>query len=764
MRDASSSLAVQAERAARIARKHPDCLDAAVTSLGKSGAVIALTMNVEMPLAMAATGHSPNGVKVREVVEMTIGTDFPWRDPAFRLRQDFPRELPHLHPGPAGRPPRPCLIDGSQQEFFAQFGLAEAGLFHLLHQLSDWLRKAAVGDLINPAQGWEPVLRNELAHIITIDASFARGLVRRDGGWKVLKADYLRSGAEDAGIDSGVTLYLTSSREAIALKADDKSIFKVTRTGSLNFGPTVAAVIWPDKLPSGKPRIAGRYLPETVGTLADLKARAEDYGCRRSLDGFLGALERKWSGYFLEAPIPIGVILCARRPIHLIGSPSEIELIPYVFEFRAEKKHDGIFPEGDATPVGAAGLEDALSPGLMRELSGTPGLNPIAVLGCGSVGSKLALHAARAGQSVVSLADRRYLRPHNMARHGLLPPSLHRNKAAELAGHLAALGQAPAVFGDDLVTALRDPAKARIIIPANAAAVVNTTASIPVREALVDAAKKRRNARMIETALVGAGNGAFLLASGKKANPNPCDLMAELYATSQPGGPFHGLMFDEAGGLEAIQIGQGCSSMTLRASDVAISAMTAGATDELWRIMAEDAATGTIVTGIKDRDSASTTWSRTTVRSFEVIPIDGSDGWTLRVSRRVIDEIREQTGRWRDVETGGVLVGTASARLKTVTAVDWIDAPPDSRRSAGEFLLGTEGLQAAIESRYASSGKTLYDVGTWHSHLMDQGPSSTDWDTARKLAAERVPPAVLLIASPKRFYALQALPEEQDAG
>jgi hypothetical protein len=46
------------------------------------------------------------------------------------------------------------------------------------------------------------------------------------------------------------------------------------------------------------------------------------------------------------------------------------------------------------------------------------------------------------------------------------------------------------------------------------------------------------------------------------------------------------------------------------------------------------------------------------------------------------------------------------------------------------------------------------DIGTWHSHLADQGPSSLDRDTARQLAAERPPPSVLLIQAPTRLYAL----------
>lgn len=100
------------------------------------------------------------------------------------------------------------------------------------------------------------------------------------------------------------------------------------------------------------------------------------------------------------------------------------------------------------------------------------------------------------------------------------------------------------------------------------------------------------------------------------------------------------------------------------------------------------------------------------------------------------------------------MIGCASARLKTVTVVDLLDAPPDSRRSVSLFVLGTAGVQEAIQNRHDRSGRTLFDVGTWHSHLQDCGPSATDWQTADELAAERAPPSILLITTPKRFHAL----------
>ena len=115
-------------------------------------------------------------------------------------------------------------------------------------------------------------------------------------------------------------------------------------------------------------------------------------------------------------------------------------------------------------------------------------------------------------------------------------------------------------------------------------------------------------------------------------------------------------------------------------------------------------------------------------------------------------------GRYAEVETGGVVIGTCSARLKAVTVVDLLPAPPDSVRSADRVTLGTSGLKKAINARHRNSGGTLFDVGTWHSHLADQGPSPLDRQTARELAAERPPPSVLLIATLRRLYALMHMP------
>lgn len=741
-----------AENVLRVALQHSECVGGAVLEPADGLERIRLDMNVEMPLHVKADGVSTSGVLTREPVVLKLPGNWPWQSPRFYLRDDFPRRFPHLMPFSV--PPRPCLVDGDQDEFFLQFGLIDYGVFHLVDQLAIWLRKAAVNDLIDAEQGWEPMLRRDYRDIIELDAGKVRSLVDKKGGWAVWKSRYFRMGGAEDRLGVGAKAWLSSNGERTPLKHedDDTFIWRAMRD-DIGSGNTVVAVIWPDKKSDGSPFVHRTYLPEDVGTLDQLRARAEEFGCARGLNAFITNLERSFSGMVLDRPIPVGVVLCARRPIHLIDTSSDIELLPYLIEIRAGSGRQSLFAQGDDEPVSPAAHYQSLSAPLLRSLSGSPERPALVMLGCGSVGSKLALHAARSGQSIMCVSDRSSLRPHNMARHALGPSHIANNKAEALAKELEGFGLKPNVHKGDLGLDLRNDKSARRLLPKRAGAIINTTASLSVREALTFAARPGYRARLIEVALFGRGRGAFLLADGPQHNPSLSDLVTEMYATI--GGTRAGeLLFDPAEGLAQIQIGQGCGSFSMEMSDTRLSAMTASLALEIDSLLERDEPEGQFVLGVMGDDSPATNWSRHPVSPFETVDIAGTDGWQLRLSLRVADQIREEAASYSTVETGGVMIGSTSARLKTVTVVDLLEAPRGSKRSATLFMLGTEGLHAAIEARHVQSGRTLFDVGTWHSHLQDSGPSQTDWNTAAELAAERTPPSILLIVTPSRFHAL----------
>lgn len=740
-----------ADHLLRVAKGHPEFAGGEV--LGDMR--VRLDLKVEMPLHLKDDGVSTTGVRTIESVIFAIPPGYPWRSPRVTLRHDFPRSFPHLLPGSPADLPQPCLVDGDQDEFFLQFGLAEYGIFHLIEQTAIWLRKAAIDRLIDPNQGWEPMMRRNLVDVIALDAAAARKVVTKSGSFVAWEAHYSRRGEVDACLTAGASAWITSSAVAVPLssKPDDKRFTASPVKHGVGFGNSIVGIVWQDKLPNGKSQVSGRYWPEDIATLGDLRARAKTFGCERSLDLLLSNIERCFSGYVLPAPIPVGIVLCVRRPNPLIGTDSPIELLPYMVEIRASAQRTSLFAQGENEPVAPAVHYQSLTASLLQALSGAPQRPALAILGCGSVGSKLAMHAARAGQEIVAVSDEGWLRPHNMARHALGGRHVATDKAEALAKELRELDQSPIVHKGDLVIDLRDAKRRNGIIPTSAKAVVNATASLSVREALVVTTASRDRARLFEAALFGRGRVGYLLVDGKSHNPNHADLMAELYATLDDV-ETASLLFDAVEGLAEVQIGQGCGSLTMTVDDAQLSMMTAALSKEINHALDQSANDGLIVIGTSDASTPATRWVRRFVASFETVPIEGSDGWELRISSRVAERIRAEAKSYATVETGGIMIGLSSARLKTVTVVDVLDAPPDSKRLANLFVLGTQGLQSEIQRRHYASGRTLFDVGTWHSHLADVGPSPTDWQTAADLTAGRTPPSILLITTPKRFFAL----------
>ena len=225
------------------------------------------------------------------------------------------------------------------------------------------------------------------------------------------------------------------------------------------------------------------------------------------------------------------MVLCARRPYPIIHSTSDIELCPYLIEIGAPR----LLHVGDLTFVRAAGHHHAISVTLLRRLSGDgeAGATPQwTLLGCGSLGSKLAVHLARAGRAPSTVVDKGYLSPHNAARHALSPlfgqfgSSWLDSKADAVAEAIGGLGQDANAMVRNVVAALRDNAWVRQALPATAWAVVNATAALPVREALASVSSATRLPRIIEASLFAEAGTGLLTVEGPKRNPNTGDLLA----------------------------------------------------------------------------------------------------------------------------------------------------------------------------------------------------------------------------------------------
>ena len=748
-------------RALRLIGEHPAVASilASATDPETGATAVDVAVRLGLPNVWMADGVSPNGVRATEPVTLLLPPTFPLKPPLIYLRADFDRSLAHVNPGPPDERPAPCVYDGNLLELLQQQGLAG-----ILNQLVLWLENAALGRLIDPQHGWEPVRRDSLDDFIVADAAHLRSLVTRQEGHAVFRFDYLRY-----PIGDGTAFHGEVARDL--LKVNAKTVGDLFGEGRLGkehqaaAGRALAIFVWPGKLPSGQPVVAERYRPETVTDVASLMERAADYGCAAPLRTALDWLERCLSTYTANALSPMAIIFCARRPFPIIGGDSALELCPYLVEIGAPR----LFPNGERTPVRPAGHRHAIAAPLLRRMSEnrvTEESPPWIQLGAGSLGSKIALHLARAGRAPSAVIDRASLSPHNAARHALVPSlgamqmTWMGAKATALADAIKGLGQAADAHIEDIIEVTRDAARARRLLPKKSWAIVNSTASLAAREALASVPAGVTIPRVIETSLFAQGRVGLMSVEGPKRNPNTGDLITETYALMREDAAVGGLVFTGGDALRRQTTGEGCGSATMVMSDARISMMAAPMAEAFTALQRRGLPTtsGRILLGIIAEDGMSQSWRSHEVPHWIAVAVDGASTWSVRIADRAHRKIVSDVSRWPDVETGGILVGRFSEAAQTFHVVDVLPAPEDSKRSADEFMLGTAGVRAAVRAYSESTAYSLYCLGTWHSHLGASGPSPRDRATAAAVGLARLTPSILLIHTPAGYRAVLAAP------
>ncbi|WP_293814986.1 ThiF family adenylyltransferase, partial [Thiolapillus sp.] len=569
--------------------KHPHVDTVGPVEISPDGIYVAsVPIRTNLPTAWRAAGKSPTGVQLVEQAVFQFPPDYPANPPRIYLRNDFNRSLPHIQPGDLEDPVEPCYLDGDPREL-----LYRQGIGAIVNQLVYWLERAAKDELIDREQGWEPIRRDSIDDYAVVEHSSLRQLVRKHAAFRFLPVEYVKFiGPVDAQRPGkGYLFYGSVLPEPVSVNRKSLGDLRVSQTASkgFQFGESIAIFATPGKLPSGDPYICDQYLPETVTNLSMLVQQAHRYGCGKELEDALTHLQRQTADIpTVTQSIPILVILCARRPTHLIGSSSDLELIPYLLETPAPMFTD----DHAAIPVHPVALRHAISPQLLRDVSGinTPDDRILVQLGCGSLGSKIALHMARAGLAPSVVADNRTMSPHNAARHALVPSKERFNilwmvpKAEALADAINGLGQSAEAVNVDAVSLSANKKRLWKVIPKKAWAVVNATASLAVRDTLGTLSTAIMPARVIETSLFAGGSVGLMTIEGPNRNPNTSDLVLEAYEMIRSDESIRERFFGINGNLERQEIGQGCSSTTMIMPDTDISLFSASMARKLLEI------------------------------------------------------------------------------------------------------------------------------------------------------------------------------------
>lgn len=730
-------------RALRIAASHPSVCGVRVIDLPDDTAVWAeIDMEQQLPSAWRATGVSPSGVRSIETVTIRFPEDYPKASPRALLRDDFGRSHPHLLPVPKsmGLPPQPCIAQAYPSEL-----IQARGFSGYLDQLADWLDKAAMLQLNNPQHGWEPVRRDHLDDEVILDPDEVRALAGQPGRCWIIATDYLKFELDGGKRTMRVALSSTNVDDLAKAKCSENKISETVFRGR-----GIALIVSPPDT-DGHPTVIDTPVPEDVETVEDLARRAELYRCTIPLSAKINHIAHQLSeGKF--PPIPVPVIFLVRRPFMLVGSSSDIEICPYLLDLKPGR--DLLEGRGN---VRLCGVRDDVSINLLRRASG--GKVDVerpswALIGCGSVGSKIAIHTARRGLGPTTVLDRALMSPHNYARHGLLPSPDTRGgemgyKAPLLAEALSGFRQEPYI-GIATAEQIFATPKGRAQL-GGCRLIVNTTGSSLLREELSIQEWEIRPV-FAEAHLLGAGSVAYVAFEGPNGNPNLSDLAAESYRALAKDEALRSKVFTAE--AQAIEIGQGCGAVTFPMPDDRLGALAAGISQAVGGYLQTDGEQAArIHLGHVLSDGLSQSWT------FQEVPprivISDAD-IEVRISPRVDAEIRATIAAHQGVETGGVIVGRFSQISSIFQVVDLIPAPADSIFSSERFVLGTDGLTKSVCQLLKDSGGSLYVLGTWHNHHIPSGPSWLDVATAKRLALRQFFPVLMLIAHPEGYTFMTA--------
>lgn len=712
---------------------------------------IEINMRVPLPRDDLDIGVTETGVKAIEWIRIEFPGSFPSKAPQFLLRADFNRAHPHINPGRPGGLVSPCIYEGSLNELLHEPGWIDC----LVDQMADWLSKAAAGDLMNcTGQGWEPTRRDGIPGSIVTDVSVIRAQIAniKNPICQFLRYEYFNFITEHTGriIDENKFYYtIREAKRDFIIGDSDIQLFNNKIRLSL------ALITW-----SGNNKLVDAYHPDDVSNLDELLIRSQMYGCRTGLVIRLKEITENIKTKLIEESLDIAVIFAVKRPCNLIEQDSDIEIIPYRITFISGRDR---CLHLDRIKVAPLVQIQKLNQNLLAQTSGRKPCKvyrhqQITMLGCGSLGSKIAEHLARSGHGPFKLYDKDCFSPHNSARHAvanhiaaelLLPKTWLTADVLRQVG--AKVNKILSPF-EDVVTALQDNPD---LFARTNGLVVDTTASSSVQDALCSIQPSRLVLHLIRAALYGRGQIGFFSLEGKDRNPRIDDLTAQLYQLGLDV-PSLGASLYQTTEFDRVTLGQGCSSFTMKISDARISMFSSAMAERISQNIDNGMPTnGDLLVGLLTEDGLGVTWAQQRVSQVEVIYLKDANPWELRVPSLLKQQMQTESAQRQPLETGGALIGHINWGRRIIYVTGLLPAPEDSVFRTSKFILGTKGLRKRIAAIERTTNSTLTYLGTWHSHPNGGAASSMDRKTLIELTQDRGQvPSICLIYRPEGLLAV----------
>lgn len=687
---------------------------------------------VKLPNMFRKQRVSDTGVREVETVYWRFPLDYPQRAPSPRLRLDFPTNFPHLNPYTAGELVYPCISESSLEDLLHSMGLP--ALFDAAYQ---WLNNAAANELHCPVQGWEHVRRDNTKGLIHADTHAIRADL--DASTDVVKFysyRYYRVGRSD---DLLMGELITPSLGASNMALKKKYLGIDTHT-SIRNAPGVLF-----RTEDGK--VFDEYRPETVHDFRSLRKFANYLGLQHAFDARLKHILTISSPKSMQkqdkaAAEEFMVAFAVKRPFNLIGTENPWELLAYRVSYSLE--HGEKIP--DESVVRPTQLIEKSCPQLLQAVSGEQVEQPVklGLLGCGSLGSKVALHLAKTGCYQFELVDNDYFSSHNNARHGLIVPdfsSLCFSKSQLLYRQLSNLNVESKPIDKDILS-MSD--KEGFSLNRKTDYVLDTTASLSVRYYLSHHCAQLRG-KLIQSTLYGKSAMAVVAIEGDSRSVRVDDIAAFVNTLCIGNERIKEAVYG-GDGPQLNHFGEGCGSVTTTMNDIDISLMSAAVSSRINVHIkhSSEATNGILHVGTIDHSSLEMAWATCRFPPTVIIPMNNGYDWDVRVLGTVARKIEELSNENSMLENGGIIAGQICHLSKTIYVNYLFDSPKGSVRTRNRFVLCTEGMSEEFERIHERTNGQITFLGTWHSHTSATPPSTIDKNSLRKLQVNYDLPIVML--------------------
>lgn len=370
----------------------------------------------------------------------------------------------------------------------------------------------------------------------------------------------------------------------------------------------------------------------------------------------------------------------------------------------------------------------------------------VTILGCGAIGSVIAMLITRAGAAKIKLYDNKLLAPGVLVRQNFERRHIGYTKVSATRVNLLAINPDLDVeaLHENVVTAIRTTPDAVF----DGDVVINATASTRVAAALE---KNFRNNDGLHPPIASMVFGhradmALMTCAVQHATGITVDLdrRAKIaFANAINGSEVLEEFWPLApASRNLFQPEPGCSDPTFVGSAADVFGLSSTILNVLSRWLAEgdDTRSRVFATRVGPRDD-----KRHLPTEFHLectrdrIWNEAQHGYQIRMTEAAENVLlgwirRSQRTLGKSVETGGLLFGQIDEFLKVVWINEISGPPPDSLASPAGFVCGVDGTAALSAEKLARTRGAVRFIGMWHTHPGSAPvPSCTDMRAMRKL-------------------------------